>query len=121
VPREKRFAWPRTARIRKRADYLAVQSSGRKIRGRNFLVVVGEVSGQGAALGKTGITVSKRVGNAVTRNRIKRWVREYARQSPGRGWRGAGRDAVVIALPAAAKLTSFAQVSRELASLEGRL
>jgi ribonuclease P protein component len=30
-----------------------------------------------------GITVSGRVGNAVVRNRLKRWIREYVRHNRG--------------------------------------
>jgi len=44
---------------------------------------------------RVGITVSRRVGNAVVRNRFKRWVREFARRRMGslpRTW-----DVVVIA------------------------
>jgi ribonuclease P protein component len=29
---------------------------------------------------RVGITVSSRVGNAVVRNRLKRWIREYVRR-----------------------------------------
>ena len=48
-----------------------------------------------------GITVSRRVGNAVVRNRVKRWVREFARRRMGSlpvAW-----DIVVIARPRAAE------------------
>ncbi len=43
---------------------------------------------------RLGITVTRRVGNAVRRNRIKRLVREWFRQRSQRLW---GRDLVVIA------------------------
>jgi ribonuclease P protein component len=32
------------------------------------------------ARARVGITVSSRVGNAVVRNRLKRWIREYIRR-----------------------------------------
>jgi ribonuclease P protein component len=57
--------------------------------------------------------VSRRVGNAVARNRVKRRVREWFRREKRR--LDAGRDYVVIARPGAAALPA-----RELwAELEG--
>jgi ribonuclease P protein component len=50
-------------------------------------------------LPRFGITVSRRVGNAVVRNRVKRWIREVLRQ---RGSAIAGAwDIVIIARPSA--------------------
>jgi ribonuclease P protein component len=46
-----------------------------------------------------GLAVSRKVGNAVVRNRVKRWIREVLRVD-GRGL--GGHDVVVIARPAAA-------------------
>lgn len=95
-----------------------MQANGRTTHGALFIVV----DGPGAAPhGRLGITVSKRVGNAVTRNRIKRWVREFARTAPPESWLPAGRDVVVIAKASAARATSFAEVARDLASLGARL
>ena len=62
---------------------------------------------------RLGVTVSRKVGNAVVRNRVKRRIREWFR-SDGQGL-VAGRDVVVIARASAAGLSgveSFAQLSR---------
>ncbi len=47
-----------------------------------------------------GLTVSRKVGNSVVRNRVKRWLREALRR---RAAAVAPVDVVVIALPSAAE------------------
>ena len=69
--------------------------------------------------GRVGITVTKKVGNAVVRNRIKRWVREFVRQDVA--WLPAGADVVVIAKKSAAELTSYEQVVEDLRGLGRRM
>ena len=70
------FLFPKENRIRKRPEFLALSSRGKKVHTGAFLAIF-ETSESGKK--RIGITVSKKVGNAVTRNRIKRVVREYFR------------------------------------------
>ena len=67
-----------------------------------------------AAAPRLGITVSRRVGNAVTRNRVKRAIREWFRCS--RCGLPAASDLVVIARPGAGRLAP-PEVHGELDSL----
>jgi ribonuclease P protein component len=68
---------------------------------------------------RLGITASRKVGNAVVRNRLKRRVREIFRRWPVRPELPA-LDLVVHLEPAAAK-ASFSQLAAELEDLLGRL
>jgi ribonuclease P protein component len=111
-------------RLRKRSEFVAVQAGEdrAKLHGRRFLVLVRERDDAHTAApgpGRIGITVSKKVGNAVIRNRIRRWVREFVRRD--RGWLPAGRDVVVIAKHDAAQIAHQAEVSRDLSTLGRRL
>jgi ribonuclease P protein component len=86
-------------RLRRRADYLAVQSNGQKLHGRHVLALASKRSGPDL-VGRLGITVTKKVGNAVVRNRIKRLVREWMRLH---GWVPTGWDIVLVAKDSAAR------------------
>ena len=104
------FAWRPQMRLKKSRDFRRVQGRGRKIRQPNLMLLVlpGQVSQT-----RIGLTVSRRVGNAVVRNRVKRWLREGLRhQYPGiEGcW-----DVVVIAHSSAADAGQDA-ISHQLAS-----
>lgn len=86
-------------RLRRRADYVTVQSDGQKLHGRHVLTIARRR--QTSELpGRLGITVTKKVGNAVVRNRIKRLVREWMRLH---GWVPTGWDVVVVAKDSAAR------------------
>ncbi len=65
---------------------------------------------------RLGITVSRSVGNAVVRNRLKRAVREWYRQASGIPQ---GIDLLVIARPAAEQLDAR-EVMWELGELVER-
>ncbi|MBI2215102.1 MAG: ribonuclease P protein component [Acidobacteria bacterium] len=69
---------PRSGRIQKRADFLQAYENGAKTHGR-FVVVF--VRGNDRDESRMGVTVTKKVGKAVARNRAKRWVREVYRRA----------------------------------------
>jgi len=69
---------------------------------------------------RIGITVSKKVGGAVVRNRVKRWVKEsYRKKNTAPGY-----DYVIIARQPAGELVgkgAFLQVDKSVAGLFQRL
>ncbi|HEV8199840.1 MAG TPA: ribonuclease P protein component [Candidatus Polarisedimenticolia bacterium] len=67
-------------RIRKRSEYQALYESARRIPSKSFVLFVRKND-----LGhpRLGITVSRRIGGAVQRNRAKRLMREIFRRHKG--------------------------------------
>ncbi len=66
----------RDEKILKRAEYLLLSASGKKLHTRHFVILWSE---KGTERTRLGITASRKLGNAVARNRVKRLVREYFR------------------------------------------
>jgi ribonuclease P protein component len=100
--------FPKKARLRKRPEFLHLSRSGKKQHTVNFVVLTRESHRPESRLG---ITVSSRVGNAVVRNRVKRFLRECFRQLcdgivPT-------KDVLIIAKKGAANL-SLLQVATEI-------
>ena len=73
-------AFPREVRIVRSADYRRLYKEARKVHCEKF-VLFGRANGVGHT--RLGITVSRRIGGAVVRNRIKRLFREIFRRSLG--------------------------------------
>jgi ribonuclease P protein component len=96
-------------RLRRRHEFLTVQRQGRRRQSPNFVVAYLDQSSPGAS--RFGFSVSRRVGNAVVRNRVKRRLREFVRLH--RRHLPQARDFVVIAKPGAAKL-GYAELVAEL-------
>lgn len=63
-------------KLLKRAEYQFLSASGKKFHTSHFILVWAE---DGTGRARIGITVSRKVGNAVARNRVKRLLREYYR------------------------------------------
>jgi ribonuclease P protein component len=72
------FTFTKIDRILKRKDYLRLSRLGKRVQNSHFLALISPSLSEHSRLG---ITVTKKVGIAVTRNRIKRLVREYYRKN----------------------------------------
>jgi ribonuclease P protein component len=105
---------PPRARLRRRADYQRAYRQGRRRSGACFIVYL---VANDAGLPRLGITVSRKVGKAAVRQRVKRRVREAFRRWPGRAELPAV-DIVVHARPAAAAADGET-LARELRELLG--
>jgi len=70
------YEYPPAARLRKRSEFLRLKDSTQKFACRGILVVW---QANNLAHARLGVTVSKKIGCAVTRNRVKRFVRETFR------------------------------------------
>jgi ribonuclease P protein component len=112
---------PAGNRLRRAPDFAATVRGGRRA-GRNSLVLhlrTPESAGQGPT--RVGLVVGKSVGPAVTRNRVKRRLREVLR--PRLAGLPDGSVLVVRALPTAAVASSAAlaaDLDAGLARLVGR-
>ncbi len=93
------------ARLSRSAEFERVYRQGRSTANRHFVLYA--FPNPSAERPRLGLSVSRKVGGAVERNRVKRLLREaFARAEPELT---AGQDVVLVARPAA----------RELADREG--
>ncbi len=96
-------------RLRQRADFLAA-ATGAKASVTGFVLQARDRREDGPV--RVGFTVSKKVGNAVERNRVRRRLREMVRLSPPQQMRQ-GFDYVLIGRRPALDLP-FGRLSEDL-------
>jgi ribonuclease P protein component len=93
--------------MRRRAEFLQAQAQGQRLHTRHFGVILAAAP---AGAPRLGLAVTRRLGRAVSRNRVKRLLREFFRRHkellPP-------RDLVIMAKTGAAAL-SYRQVEEEL-------
>ena len=104
-------SFPSSCRLRSTGDYQRVYRNGRRVPGRHFLLFCHRSP---TGVSRVGLAVSRKVGSAVVRNRVKRRLREILRRL--RGGFPTPVDLVVIAHPGAARLET-AEMEREVRSL----
>ncbi|MDI6796831.1 MAG: ribonuclease P protein component [Desulfatibacillaceae bacterium] len=73
-----RHFFAKESRLKKRSQFLDLSSRGKRVQNSLFIAVYDSSL---AHCPRLGITVTKKVGNAWVRNRIKRRVREFFRQN----------------------------------------
>jgi ribonuclease P protein component len=89
-------------RLRNSREFARNWREGQRCHTLNLTVIVAPPAVAAQSHARLGVTVSRKVGNAVCRNRLKRWTREGFRTSRQRFVRIA--DLNVIAKPGAALL-----------------
>ena len=95
-------------RLRARTDFVRIQKSGRRFRGQFLVLMLAPGAGTRT---RVGFTVSRRVGNAVVRNRVRRLLRELVRAAASE--MAPRYDYVLIAEPAC-KSAAFDQLREEV-------
>ena len=93
---------PRRGRLTRSADFDRILRNGRSHAGRELVLYVFPRGGEEPP--RLGLSVSRKVGGAVERNRVKRLLREAFTQESAR--LPVGMDAVVIARPGAGELAA---------------
>lgn len=100
-------------RLKRRADFLRA-AKGKRWHGKAFSLQAGRSSDREAGPARFGLTVTKKVGNAVVRNRARRRLREAIRLHPDLPARQA-RDYVLVARLEAIRVP-FATLQKDLSA-----
>jgi len=107
--------FPKADRLLKRSEFVRLTRSGHRTQNQAFIAAWQKTSTDRSRLG---VTVSKKVGGAVVRNRIKRIARETFRTN--KNLLGTGYDVNLIAKKSAARLPNQ-ELSRAVGEILGSI
>ncbi|HPK52993.1 MAG TPA: ribonuclease P protein component [Smithellaceae bacterium] len=107
----KEQSYRKSERISKRSRFGAIYQQGVWSSSKHFTTIICRNT---AGVKRLGITVTKKTGNAVKRNRLKRLIREFFRLN--KGLFPAGYDVVIMAKKYVPPLT-YQEACRELTEL----
>ena len=106
-----KFSFTKRERVLKREDFVNLNRLGRRQHTPHFTVIYRR---NHSGINRLGITASKKIGNAVKRNRVKRLVREFFRLNKHRFPQG--YDLVIIPYKGADGLI-FSALQKELGNI----
>ena len=109
--KEEKFCQPKkTNKLKKRSDFLKLRSKCKKIHGNFVILNFSKSKGET----KYGITVSKKIGNAVKRNYVKRVIRSIIRNN----WKELKKDLQVEIIPKKGFLeTEYTSIENDIKNL----
>jgi len=129
----KKFALEKQQRIKREAEFKKIMEKGKSYADKYLVVYVLEKSSQinpltssseevtqegESRLPRMGLSVSRRIGKAVIRNRIKRWMREVFRLHQSR--LKDRMEIILIARSSAKELVDYFEMEKRILHLWGK-
>ena len=105
------YSFPKRDRLLNRKDFVNLNRLGKRYHTKHFLVIVKE---NDTGINRLGVTVTKKTGNAVKRNRVKRLAREFFRLNKHQF--STGCDIVIIGKKNSF-LLNYADIQEELGEI----
>jgi ribonuclease P protein component len=102
-------------RVKKRRDFTRVYQKGKSVAAKDMVLCYRK---NGLSDFRVGFTVSKKVGNAVTRNHVRRRLKEIARLHPD--FFMLGYDYVIVAKHTITQI-SYREMEKEVENLSRKI